>query len=810
MLEHALAWHDAGYSVVPVATDGSKAVLVKWKQYQHTPADTAQLEKWFGNEHPGIGVVCGAVSGNLEMFEFEGRAVSAGINLRFRDALIHEHDAAELWQRIADGYMELSPSDGLHLFYRVDGDGSVSGNTKLAECPNETPPPNRHALIETRGEGGYVAVAPSHGPVHPTGKPWRALRGTPADIPTITPAERDLLHAVARSLDEMPPPAPMPDPIPLDPTRKPGDVHPGEDYTRRATWPEVLTPHGWTVARVAGDRTYWTRPGKAHGVSAVTGGPTGDYLWCWSTSTDLPSEQAMSQFRAYTMLNHGGDFSAAASALRRNGYGSARRDPTTALTLPTVDVHRAPGIGTPAHTSNGLTRPLTAATVPAMAETATWSDDGNAVALVHTFGHLVRYVPEWRRWCRWNGARWESTTEPNGGSTRELVKEIGRAMPDTGDTEAKRHKRYSLSAVGTTNALTQASSDPAVRIGVAELDAIPYELNTPSGIVDLRTGEVMPHDPTHLHTKSTTVAPDWSADITPWHTFLAQTFDNRPDLIAYVQRLLGYSLSGYQHEQVLPFAYGTGANGKGVLLETVRRLLGDYATAAPAGFLVAQRFQAHPAEIARLVGMRLVLCSEVNEGDAWDESKVKALTGGDTLTARFMARDFFSFQPTHTLWLMANDQPNVATGGHSLWRRIRVIPFTYTVPAEQRISGLEDTLVREHGAGILAWLIDGAVDYFANGLQQPPSIERATGEYETDQDSVTGWFNERCKATQANVQIRVSIAKSDYAQWCKDYGMQPVSDKRLTMTLKNRYGITSERSRDARYFGGLILYGRED
>jgi putative DNA primase/helicase len=339
LVEAALAWWQAGCSVVPVRTNGSKVPVGDgWVQYQHQRATRERVAAWFSGGHPGIGVVCGAVSGHLEMFEFEGLAVHEGLVERLRDHLTATGHTA-LWHTIINGYVERSPSGGLHVMVRVTG--GVDRNTKLAqrEARDEELTADertllhdkgiraRRVLIETRGEGGFVVVAPSQGWVHDSGQPWRALTGTPATIPTLTAAQRNTLHLAARCLDQVPPPAPIPDPAP-DRSRGPGNaVRPGDDFNHRAQWADILSAHGWEAERVEANRTYWRRPGKDHGISAVTGGDRGDFMWVFSTSTELPNDHAMSKFRVYALLQHGGDFAAAARALHNAGYGHSGADP---------------------------------------------------------------------------------------------------------------------------------------------------------------------------------------------------------------------------------------------------------------------------------------------------------------------------------------------------------------------------------------------------------------------------------------------------------------------------------------------------
>jgi P4 family phage/plasmid primase-like protien len=802
MLTAALAWHDAGCSVVRVAVDGTKAPLGAWKAYQSERADRATVAQWFEAGHPGIGVVCGAVSGHLEMLELEGRAVTDGLVDQLAAHLAAD-DAPGLLASIAAGYSEVSPGGGIHLLYRVaDGvAGGVDGNTKLARRPGDPGPDGRprvDVLVETRGEGGMTVVAPSGGPVHPSGRSWQTVGGHPSTIVTLTPAQRDTLHLAARALDAMPAPVPTLDPPVLDRERKPGEVTPGDDYTARASWREVLEPHGWTVARQQGDRTYWTRPGKTFGISAVTGGSAGDYLWVWSTSTELPSETAMSKWRVYAHLEHGGDFARAASALRRKGYGS----PAPVATRPVLTVLPAMG-GSVAVIDSAADAQADAVTV--IGETLVHSDDANALALVDAYGHRIRHCAERGRWLHWTDRQWE-VCPPGGGDVREMAKVNARTLPSATTADA-RHKQRALSAVGTTATLAQAETDRRITVPLAKLDAHPYELNTPAGILDLRTGEIGPHDPSHLHTRITAVAPDPDADPSRWLGFLADTFDGHHELIGYVQRLLGYSVTGRVAEPVLPFCHGDGANGKTVFLETVRAVLGDYATSAPAGFLMAKNYASHETEIARLAGARLVVCSEVGERDKFDEVRVKQLTGGDALTARFMRTDHFTFTPTHTLWLLGNHQPAVHSGGHSLWRRLRLIPFTNTVPEERRVKDLQGILATDHGPAVLAWIVAGAVAYFADGLRQPESVSAATADYEHEQDTIYQFVSECCHIGGApHVQTLVSTVREAYEDWCRTQGLPAATAIGLGKKLRSRYGVTSTPGgRRGRHYVGLSL-----
>lgn len=359
-LDCALAWQAAGYSVVAVRADGSKVPEGLWRQRIQQRASKIQVEEWFLDGHPGLGLVCGAVSGGLEMLEFEGRAVEAG-KLAELQNLATAAGLDDLVTRVCYGYSERTPSGGLHFLYRVS-DAAVPGNTKLAKDADGL------VLAETRGEGGYVIIAPSNGSTHPTGLPWVTLVGDATTVPNLTMAERDALHRLVRCLDEgRPPPeggashtkaaipvpsggggGPEPPPTSAASTvgplgSSPGttgvdcEVAPGDDFEHRTTWADVLQPAGWELVFSRGNTGYWRRPGKTTGISATTGhADDRDRLFVFSSSTPFVPEQPYTRFAAYALLDFGGDFSAAAGSLRGRGYGSVPADapPLTPLARP--------------------------------------------------------------------------------------------------------------------------------------------------------------------------------------------------------------------------------------------------------------------------------------------------------------------------------------------------------------------------------------------------------------------------------------------------------------------------------------------
>ncbi len=323
----------AGLCVLPPKDDGSKRPDVpSWAAYQSRRSTVTEIDSWYAGGRTGVGVVCGAVSGGLEMLEFEGRAVDAGLPARYRE-LAEAAGLGELLTRVLNGYMETTPSGGYHVLYRVP---TPLGNTRLAAQPDGL------VLVETRGEGGYCVTAPSNGHVHPSGGCWQIVTGGFDSIATITDAERDELWRLVRTLDATPEEPPRPPPATGDGNR-PGDrYNAAPDAQDRVL--ELLLAHGWTKVFARGGTVYLRRPGKDRGVSASLGHVAPGVLRVFSTSTAFEA-RAHAPFGVYATLEHGGDFAAAAAALNDDDgatYTTGGAPVIEFLRLPPEDVTPAP------------------------------------------------------------------------------------------------------------------------------------------------------------------------------------------------------------------------------------------------------------------------------------------------------------------------------------------------------------------------------------------------------------------------------------------------------------------------------------
>lgn len=806
VLEMALACHQAGISVIPILpadTRGDKRPAVAWKQYQQQAATREQVETWFAEEGAyGLAACCGGVSDGLVMIELEAEGASKIADLTQAAA---DHDITTLWQRFMSGWLEKSPSGGFHWY--VKAPSNTSGNRKLART--QTADGKIHTLAETRENGGYSVIAPTPGRFHHTGHAWTLLAGGPHTIPTLTGEELNQILDLFRLLDEPINTPTLTGTTSISPSRpytsSAEDTRPGSAIDQAMTWDDILSPHGWAKAH-QGERgeQYWTRPGKPRGaVSASTGYKNDrDRLYVFSSSTVFTTDTPYTKFAAYALLNHGGDMKKAALELKNQGIGDLDGGLSFDLAPTRLTPTRQDG-----EVEEAAAAGSQAVAIAEKAHLRDFTEDANALLLIDTHLPDLRYITDRQKWAWWTGSTWQ--IQPAGGGViKELAKAIFRQLPVENESIEKWRKR-SLSSAGITNTLTLACTDARIAVAQNDFDNRPTELNTPGGIVDLKTGLLTESDPTHLHSKTTLLTPQQTP--TPmWDRFLKTTFQGREDLIDYMQTLIGYQATGLVGEQILPFYYGSGANGKSVLADVLQTLLADYAGTAPANFLISTTSQ-HPTELARLHGKRLIFASEVPENAIFDEVKVKQLTGGDRIAARWMHSDFFEFTPTHSLTLLGNHQPKVQAGGYSFWRRVRLIPFTNTVPEEERVENLAQKLVDEEGAGILHWIIQGSLRYFQEGLHTPEKVREATSDYEASEDTLKRFVEDRLIIGGGEyAHVKYADMREAYVSWCKQEGINPASQNAFTRELATRFNVGKGASNGSRWYVNVTLTQVED
>ncbi|MEE1840001.1 phage/plasmid primase, P4 family [Streptomyces sp. NPDC007076] len=450
----------------------------------------------------------------------------------------------------------------------------------------------------------------------------------------------------------------------------------------------------------------------------------------------------------------------------------------------------------------------------------TLTDRGNAKLFVKLYANDYRHVPG-LGWYRWDSTRWQIDEDDTViWAAGDLAESIAATDPRGMYTGAAlhRHRSRALSTSGMNAMLTQAKAAPGMVLNAARLDADPYALCTPAGIVDLHTGLIRTPDPNKdFHSRSTSAAPQPMP--TPrWHRFLTDTFgedDDGAEMVDFLHLLLGYSITGDVGGQVMPFLFGSGKNGKSVLLDVLMKLLGDYADAAPPGFLMARPYEGHPTDLAELHGRRVIVCSEVKPGDKFDEARVKLLTGGDRIKARRMRQDFFSFEPTHKLWLLGNHRPEVGTGGFAFWRRMRLIPFERVVSDDRKIDNLADILVTEEGPGILNWLIEGARRYLAGekALTGPERVRIATTAYAETEDHTGRFISESCRV-DPDLRAEQATLYAAYKSWCHNEGAPAISSRAFAARVREVVGLASPKemilSNQRKYYPGIGLLADQE
>ncbi|RSS81240.1 phage/plasmid primase, P4 family [Streptomyces sp. WAC06614] len=454
------------------------------------------------------------------------------------------------------------------------------------------------------------------------------------------------------------------------------------------------------------------------------------------------------------------------------------------------------------------------------------TDRGNAKLFAHLHSDRFRHV-EGLGWYVWDEYRWKRT-----GGEKAAIWAAGDMAEDMPlhdprglftDRELVQHRKRAMSTSGVKAMLAQAKASPELALDPDMLDGDKHALCTPAGVVDLRTGELHKPDPRRdLHSRATFLAPE--AVPTPrFERFLTETFgddDKGREMIHFLHLLLGYSITGDVGGQVLPFLYGIGANGKSALMDMVIKILGDYADVAPPGFLMERgKFNEHSTELTELHGRRLFVCSELKPHDKFDEARVKLLTGGDRLKARRMRQDYFSFEPTHKLWLLGNHRPEVGTGGHAFWRRIRLIPFDRVVPDDRKIDNLAEELVEDEGSGILHWMIQGARAYLAAkpALSGPSVVRTATQAYATTEDHIGRFLAECCTAAAPegqDLKVEQGALFRAYSSWCQEgEGLRPATPRAFATRIRAEVGISSPnemlRSNGQKYYPGLALLADE-
>lgn len=441
-----------------------------------------------------------------------------------------------------------------------------------------------------------------------------------------------------------------------------------------------------------------------------------------------------------------------------------------------------------------------------------FTETGNAERLVDQYGQDIRFCHPWGAWLHWDGYRWKrdqtgSVDHLSKVVARSIVAEIIAGRDKEERDKILKHANRSETAAGRAAMVRLARSEPGIPIEPEEMDRDPFLLNVLNGTINLRTGELNAHDRTQSITKLAPVNFDAEAECPTFLAFLARVLPD-PEVRRFLRYMTGYGMTGVTFEQCIAFLYGGGANGKSTFLDVIQDMLGDYAQTAAPDLLTSRGGDRHPTELADLFGARWVSSIEVDEGKHLAETLVKQMTGGDKLKARFMRTDFFQWSPTHKLFLAANHKPEIRGTDYAIWRRIRLIPFTVTIPEGERDGDLGRKL-RDELPGILNWAIAGCLDWQKYGLGVPQAVKDATEEYRQEQDVLGQFIEDRC-VLDAQAWVHSGTMIAVYSAWSEANGTKPISATAFGRRMTER-GLASGRGRDGkRVYAGVRLRGSDE
>lgn len=440
------------------------------------------------------------------------------------------------------------------------------------------------------------------------------------------------------------------------------------------------------------------------------------------------------------------------------------------------------------------------------------TEHGNSERLVARHGRDLLYCDPWARWLAWDGKRWK----PDEGRRIEAlamdtVKSIYAEAADEPNAARRKALAEWAQRCETGHHVRQiiALSRHRVTVLPDQLDVDPWLFNVRNGTLDLRTGELREHDRADRITKMAPLEYNVGAECPQWLQFLDVVLAGNEGLIGFMQRMTGYALTGITSERCLFILYGGGFNGKTVFIETLRGVFGDYALRTPAETLLSKRGDSIPNDVARLKGARLVTASETEDNRRFAEAFVKDLTGGDTITARFMRAEFFEFRPECKIVLATNHRPVVRGTDDAIWTRLRLVPFTVTIPEQDRDPQLRDKLIAE-SAGIMAWAIKGCLQWQQSGLAPPDEVTAATKAYRSDMD-VLGAFIDDCCQLWDNATTPAADLYERYKAWADQSRERPMTRRVFGLRLKERGLDNSKRmSSGHQLWSGISLVNVAD
>lgn len=418
------------------------------------------------------------------------------------------------------------------------------------------------------------------------------------------------------------------------------------------------------------------------------------------------------------------------------------------------------------------------------------TDVGNAERFVAMFKDQVKYCTIYKKWFIWNGKRWEQDdTGKIITYAIECVRNIihdADLLPDGDRRKALIQHSLKSESSGRLKALLDiASGMPAITVRSEQLDQNPWLLNCQNGTIDLQTGKLQPHDPKDFITRICAADYNPTCAIPLWMQLMEKITGGDKEYMRYIQKALGYALTGDISEQAIFLLYGTGSNGKSTMLNVFAALLDGYAQSTSSDTFMQKKNESVNNDIARLKGARFVSAIEMEEGKRMAESLIKSMTGGDKLVTRFLYGEFFEYVPQFKVFLAVNHKPIIKDTTNSIWRRIKIMEFNNTFTEQERDKNFPTKIMAKELPGILAWAVQGCLDWQQNGINAPDIVAAATRDYREEMDSFSHFFVECCVAKE-NARVTNKMLRAKYEEWCKENGEWPLTQKPFSQKLLER------------------------
>jgi P4 family phage/plasmid primase-like protien len=698
--------------------------------------DQAQVNTWWARWPDAlIGVYC-EKSGFFAV-DLDNKAGANGALSWTR--LVEEHGAG---QDVAPGPVQRTVNGGIHALFRLPGDELKIPNNAGKLAPGVDLRSNGYICT-----GGPYTWQPGHGPDSP-------LPEAPAWL-------LDLIRNLRKSKPAAPGPVTTPSPD--------AGAYWLRYYLQRAT-PGNRNEHGFSLGCQLRDSGVSLAEAESIAVQYARGVPGDGYT----------EGEALASVRSAYNGSRREAARLPGLAMGSNGHGT--NTAARAYLHNPIDLSAAPeGDSTPGQ-------------IPTL---GSLTDTANAARLAGHYGDQLRWVPEWG-WIPWDGKRWAIDQEEIAmkyakATARSIYTEAAQAEDDSRARDLASWAGKSLNRSRLDSMLYLAK--PELQARPENFDADPWLLNVANGILDLRTGQLKPHDKSSMLTKITGIEYNPAAGCPTWERFLDRIFRGDRLLTEFIRRAVGYSLTGDTSEQVFFFCYGLGANGKSTFANAIHDLLSEYAMKARAEALMIRRFDSIPEETAQIAGVRFLLAAELGEGQRLNEPLIKDLTGGDKLRARLLYRKSFEFYPIAKVWLYGNHKPVIHGSDEGIWRRPKLIPFEVTIPEAERDKRLPEKL-RAELPGILAWAVRGCLDWQRQGLNPPAIVNTATAEFRAEQD-IIGQFIDDCCIQSNLARVTAGALYGAYKTWCEAGGMTPKINVVFSRQLAER-GIITEKDSEGK------------